>query len=113
MIHTMKLLHPPFQAIKSGTKTIEMRLNDEKRCKIQPGDDIVFTDTDTGETLTVSVIALHRYSSFEELYLHHDKISIGYARNETADPKDMLLYYSKDKIKRYGVVGIEIRIPKR
>ena len=45
---------------------------------------------------------------FEELYKHHDKIAIGYADNEMADPNDMLAYYSADKIKQYGVLGIEV-----
>ena len=30
-MHEMRLHNSPFQLIKSGTKTIEMRLNDEKR----------------------------------------------------------------------------------
>ena len=32
--HYMKLWDAPFNAIKSGCKTIEMRLNDEKRSTI-------------------------------------------------------------------------------
>ena len=31
MKHEMKLNNEPFERIKNGTKTIEMRLNDEKR----------------------------------------------------------------------------------
>ena len=36
--HYMKLWDAPFNAIKSGTKTIEMRLNDEKRSAIKIDD---------------------------------------------------------------------------
>ena len=35
MIHMMKLNDEPFTLIKAGTKVIELRLNDEKRRKIE------------------------------------------------------------------------------
>ena len=35
MVHNMKLNESPFEKIKAGTKTIELRLYDEKRRKIQ------------------------------------------------------------------------------
>lgn len=34
MLHEMKLNENPFERMKNGTKTIEFRLNDEKRKKI-------------------------------------------------------------------------------
>ena len=108
MKHEMKLQHAPFLSIKAGTKTIEMRLYDEKRALIRVGDEILFTDVDSAETLDCIVVALYVYKSFDELYRHHDKISIGYKENETADPKDMLAYYPQEKIDKYGVVGIGI-----
>ena len=46
--------------------------------------------------------------NFEELYKHFDKISLGYAEDEIADPKDMEQYYPQDKQEKYGVLGIEI-----
>ena len=41
-MHEMRLHNSPFKLIKSGTKTIEMRLNDEKRQLIKVGDSIKF-----------------------------------------------------------------------
>lgn len=38
MKYEMKLNNEPFNSIKSGMKTIEMRLNDEKRQKLNVGD---------------------------------------------------------------------------
>ena len=110
MNHRMKLWHDSFVKIREGTKTVEMRLYDEKRSAINVDDAITFEDADSGETLTCSVLALHRYPSFAELYANHDKISIGYGEDETADPSDMLLYYSEEEIERYGAVGIELRV---
>ena len=43
-MHYMKLHNDPFNLIKSGTKTIELRLNDLKRQKIKVDDLIEFTN---------------------------------------------------------------------
>ena len=110
MKHKMKLWREPFESVKSGKKTIEMRLFDEKRSLIQKGDEIEFKNVDTGEILLCGVKGIYRYKNFEELYKNHDKISIGYEENETAEPKDMLVYYSQEEIDRYGVAAIEIQI---
>ena len=110
MKHLMRLQHAPFLAIKEGRKTIEMRLYDKKRSLIKVGDSVEFTDVDTGETLLCEVAQMHRYASFQELYSHHDKISIGYQEGEEANPDDMLVYYPKEEVEKYGVVGIELQL---
>ena len=40
----MKLNNEPFHLVKNGTKTIEVRLNDEKRQEVQNGDTIILTN---------------------------------------------------------------------
>ena len=108
----MRLHNSPFKLIKSGTKTIEMRLNDEKRQLIKVGDSIKFINRVTEEEMVTLVMGLHYYDSFDELYKHFDKVSIGYAEDEEANPDDMSQYYNKDDILKYGVVGIEIEVTK-
>ncbi len=110
----MNLTPAPFEMIKSGEKTIELRLFDEKRQKIKPGDTIVFTNTETAETLETAVAALHRFDSFEELYKSLPLLKCGYTEEtiSEAKPADMEFYYSVDAQKKYGVVGIEISLPK-
>lgn len=110
MIHEMKLHNSPFKKIKDGTKTIEMRLNDEKRQKIKINDEIVFINRTTLEQIKVKVINLHHFNSFEELYKNFNKISLGYEEKEEANPKDMEKYYSKEECQKYGVLGIEIKL---
>lgn len=110
IVHKMKLWDESFIAIKNKTKTIEMRLNDEKRSKIKVGDTIEFTNIATLERITARVINIYKYTDFEELYQQHNKISIGYKEDEIADPNDMLMYYKKEEILKYGVLGIEIII---
>ena len=109
-VHNMKLNDIPFQSIKDGTKTIEMRLYDDKRRKVQVGDVIEFTHIDTKEKLRVNVIALHIYPSFEDLYNKFDKILLGYAPHEIALYTDMEQYYLSTEIQKYGVVGIELTL---
>ena len=108
--HNMKLNPSPFEMIKSGHKTIELRLFDEKRQQIKTGDQIVFTNTTTGETLFTSVAKLHRFDSFEELYQSLPLLQCGYTTDNigNATPADMEQYYSVADQEKYGVVGIEL-----
>jgi ASC-1-like (ASCH) protein len=108
----MKLNPAPFEMIKSGQKTIELRLFDEKRQQIKVGDEIIFTNTVTGETLETSVVNLHRFDSFEELYKSLPLLQCGYTSENVgkATPADMEQYYSVEEQKEYGVLGIQIRV---
>lgn len=109
MKHKMKLKEKPYSQINSGTKTIELRLYDEKRQKIRVNDIIEFTNINTMEKLSVIVLDLYKYSSFEELYKNFDKTELGYDKKEEANYKDMEEYYSKDEQDKYGVLGIRIK----
>lgn len=108
--HQLRLNDAPFEKIKSGRKTIEMRLYDEKRKLIKEDDIIEFTNIVTGEKIKTKVIKLHLYNSFEELYKNFDNISLGYGENEIKNPDDMDKYYSKEEQCKYGVVAIEIKL---
>ena len=110
VVHGMNLNVAPFEKIKSGEKTIELRLWDEKRQKINPGDTIVFTNTATGETLTKTVVKLHRFDNFEELYRSLPLLQCGYTEEDVSKAKasDMEQYYSAEQQRAYGVVGIEL-----
>lgn len=112
MIYHMNLNPQPFVLIAEGKKTIELRLLDEKRKKILVGDMLVFTNTDTGEKLHCVVKQLHIFPDFTSLYAVLPLEKCGYLPEEisTARPEDMELYYSPEKQKQYGVVGIEITL---
>ncbi|MBR1483857.1 MAG: DUF3850 domain-containing protein [Ruminococcus sp.] len=112
MAHKMNLNPEPFAMIRSGQKTIELRLNDEKRKRIQVGDIIEFTQSETGEKLITKVVAIHRFDSFAELYRELPLLKCGYneADISTAKPEDMDLYYTPEQQAKYGVLGIEIKI---
>jgi len=110
MKHKMKLHNGPFMLIKNGTKTIEMRLNDEKRQLIKIGDTIEFENRVTSEVLNVQVVNLYKFDNFENLYKTFDKVCLGYNLDDDANPKDMEQYYSLFKQDKYGVLAIEIKL---
>lgn len=65
----MKLQESPFERIKNGTKTVEFRLYDKKRSKINIGDQIEFSKLpDLQETILVDVLDLYRDNTFENLF---------------------------------------------
>lgn len=109
-MHNMKLNPVSFAMIRSGYKTIEIRLFDKKRQQIEIGDTIVFTNTKTNETLYTTVTKLHRFNTFNELYKSLPLFKCGYTTEnvDKATPADMEQYYSKEEQKKYGVVGIEL-----
>ena len=98
----------PYRLIESGVKTIELRVNDEKRRKLKKGDIIEFINRSTGKSIFTKVKELHYYKDFKELYKHFTKESLGYLPEEEAHPEDMDLYYPIEEQEKYGVVGIEI-----
>ena len=111
MRHDMTLYEGPFASVKEGWKDIELRLNDEKRQKISAGDTIYFhSASDEYDVVITKVKALHHFKNFEELYAALPLERIGYSEEEkeTASPSDMLEYYSRERIEKYGVLGIEI-----
>ena len=105
----MKLHNGPFERIKNGTKTIELRLNDEKRQLLKIKDLIEFTNRANNEKILVEIENLYYYPSFEELYKNFDKIAMGYDEDDVADSKDMEEYYSLEEQAKYGVLGIKMK----
>ena len=107
MKHSMKLLESPFNRIKNGTKTIEFRLYDEKRKKVQIGDTIEFSLLpDLKEKILVEVVKLYKANTFKELFekLYTDKNEID------KKVKGMYEIYSPEKEKEYGVIGICLKL---
>ena len=112
-VHHMKLHTAPFDMIRCGMKTIELRLYDEKRQMIHQGDLIVFSKSDDLQVqITAEVVGLHIFGSFEEVYRSLPLNKCGYRADEVenASAEDMLAYYSAEQQRRFGVVGIEIQV---
>lgn len=110
MTHFMSLAAEPFEQIASGNKTIELRLFDKKRQKINNGDIIVFTNLSDHRQIFVKVVDLHIYDNFADLYNNLPLLKCGYTEEniQEAKPEDMLEYYPQEKQNQYKALGIEI-----
>lgn len=105
----MKLNNESYNLIKDGHKTIEVRLNDEKRRAIETSDMIEFTNSETGEMIKTKVINLLHYDTFEELYSSRSPYAFG--GNNTQNLIDSIYaFYSKEDEAEYGVLGIELKL---
>lgn len=112
MIHEMKLQPEYYNFILNGTKRIEIRLNDEKRRKIKVGDTIKFLkEPELQESFEVKVIDLYKYNSFKDMFKDFD-ISLLADKSMTKEELIKVLeqFYTKEKQKEYGVLGIRIEI---
>ena len=113
MKYYMHLKQNPFLKIWEGKKTIELRLYDEKRRKINVGDLIEFENgADSNQKIVAKVTALHTFQSFVQLYEALPLEKCGYASHEVniASASDMDAYYAPEEQKKYGVIGIEFEI---
>lgn len=114
MQHTMGLYEIPFNSIKSGKKTVEVRLNDEKRRKISIGDSIKFTKVpESNETLTVEVLELREFLTFKEMYETIPASDF----DTVGNPIDLMVQqtyeiYSPEQEKKWGTLAITIKLLK-
>lgn len=106
----MRLIPDQMSKMIDGTKTVELRLNDSKRRKINVNDVIVFESTIGKEKLKIKVFDRLEYETFEELYKDFTAVEMGYNESELANPDDMLKIYSKENILKFGVVGFLFEI---
>ena len=107
----MKLHPAPFEMIKTGRKTIELRLYDEKRREISIGDIIRFCNIENPKSeVKTRVIDLYRFDSFRDLYAALPLLECGYTEDDvvSASADDMNEYYSQEEQQKYGVVGIRV-----
>ena len=108
--HQLKLATEPFNTIISGNKTIESRLYDTKRQKIQIGDRIIFTNRDNSEqTVTAEVVGLLRYATFRDLFSYNNPRKFGGDNVEWLE-NQISEFYSIEDQKIYGVIGIEFKV---
>ena len=109
-MHIMKLKEQYFNYIKFGTKTYEIRLNDEKRQKIKIGDYIEFQKEPLKEEKIIyKVDDLLYFKNFEELINKID-ITLLASSKETKEEllKTLNSFYNAEEQKKYGVVAIKL-----
>lgn len=107
----MHLAKQPFEQIKNGEKTVEIRLNDEKRKCLKVGDVLRFTQVGGNETVTARIVALHSFETFLQLF-SSDLFEKTGSGNMTAEQaaESMYAYYSRQQEERFGVLAIELQL---
>ena len=100
-----------FYNVLNGTKTIEGRLNDEKRRELKVGDKLIFINrSNDSEKITTIVEELKYYNSFIDMV---DDNSIKELLGDSYSKDDYLNliynFYTKEEEKKYGVVAIKFR----
>lgn len=111
--YQMKLPERPFYKIKSGEKRIEARLFDKKRQNLKIGDIIAFFKLpDLDENISVKVIELLQYDTFQELINDIPMELFGYPNNSNKLTFAQSYYriYTKEDEKKYGVIGIQFTL---
>ena len=107
--HEMGLQRKYFDFIVSGTKRVELGLFDEKRRGIMVGDLITFSCD--GESVKVRVTDLILRDTFEEIIKEKPMSKLA-DESVTKDEllSDLAEFYSMERQREYGVVGIEFEV---
>lgn len=111
-VHEMRLADAPFDMIKSGKKSVEVRLTDEKRRQISVGDVIIFCrKSGISDTCAVNVVGLRHYKNFLELFSAESLAAAG-CENMTAAQaaQSMYQYYTAEQESVFGALAIEIEL---
>lgn len=115
MIHKMGLYGEYFQSIIEGEKKVEVRLNDERRRKINVGDMIEFIKVpQQDEILKVHVTGIRKYDTFKKMYEDipfKDFDCEGWTLNEMIDGTYEI--YTPEQEKEWGTLAITISFIER
>lgn len=100
----MNLEDKYLQMVLEGTKTIEIRCNDEKRQLLNEGDILVFGD------IKVKIASLQKYKTFKETFDHIDfKLALPNCKTKEEAVKEYLgISDFEEKQNKYGVLLIKI-----
>ena len=111
-VHEMRLADEPFDIIACGKKTVEVRLNDEKRREISAGDIIIFyRKSHITDMCAVTAVGLRHYDNFLQLFSTERLADTG-CMDMTAEQatQSMYKYYSPEQEEKDGVLAIEIKL---
>ena len=108
----MKLKPEFFDQVKSGKKTYEVRLHDEKRQKIGIGDSIIFKKMpELIDGVIVKVVDVKRFETFEQMAMALSLSSVGFDNKNAAQvARFYRTIYSKEDEKKYGVVAFKMEL---
>lgn len=109
--HTLNLNPIYFDLIKSGEKTLEGRLNDEKRKGFNVGDKITFyKEPERVETMEAIILDKYIFKNFDKMADSLNKDDLGFKNKSKEEMvKVYRNIYSRDDEEKYGVVIFKIK----
>lgn len=112
--HTLNLNPVYFDLIKKGEKTLEGRLNDEKRKDFNVGDKITFCkEPERQESMTAIILDKYLFKSFDEMAENLDKSKLGFADKTNQQMIDTYrTFYTRNDEQKYGVVVFKVKVLK-
>jgi ASC-1-like (ASCH) protein/adenylate kinase family enzyme len=111
--HRMHLDDAPFEKMRSGEKTVEVRVYDEKRMRVRVGDTIVFSRrSDDAQKVSAEVVGLSTFGSFRELLSAFEKCKFGHdpALSLEDQVRAMREHYTEAEERENGVVAMHLRL---
>lgn len=110
--HEMTLYQGPFERMIRGEKTLELRLYDEKRQKIQAGDKITFKLASQPEKkIATEVTALLIYQTFANLIDDLPTSLLGYKEEDRGYLREsMYEIYTPEQEAKHGALGIRLKL---
>lgn len=111
-VHTLNLNPIYFDLIKSGEKTLEGRLNDEKRKTFDVGDKIIFfKEPEKTETINAIILDKFLFNNFDDMANMLDKENLGFANKSKEEMINVYRsIYSLENEQKYGVVIFKIKV---
>lgn len=111
MIYTMKLHQDPYDRIKVGTKSVEIRLNDEKRQNLNIGDGIIFSNIENLTDISkVTITNIKKFDNFYNLFQNYDSSHLWVDMSHEEYVNSMYQYYKPEQEEMHGVCAIEFRL---
>lgn len=110
VVHKIKVSKEEFRKIKKGKQTLIIRLNDEEYTKIKSKEKVVIQGK--VDRFKKAVKETHTYPTLEDLVSNVKKEQLGYKKKDTPNYEDLVKEYKKEDIKKYGILGIELK-PKK
>ncbi len=110
--HELKLKPIYFDMIKSGEKTLEGRLNDEKRKAFQIGDFITFyKEPEKIEKISSVILDKFLFKTFDEMAQKINKRDLGFeSKTKEEIVETYRTFYSQQDELKYGVVVFKVKV---
>lgn len=98
-----------FSSVRDGKKSVEVRINDEKRKALKVGEIVEFHNRITDEVLLVKIINLKRDKTFSDL-IDLFELEDFNIENKADLIERLYSIYTKEEEIEFGVVGIKIEL---